>query len=216
MEDKKKSANDKTRRILNIIFGCIALIAAGVTLLLTPFGRRLTGNEKTTAPTTEVTTLTTAVQTTVPSTEDTSSDESSISIPEPTEAVRDPYKNYSVFVDKRVFNFTELQGVTTLTAKDNENVKLTVTPYSNKSYKQLCENTKKNHAEIAIGEEFTVATLKSAYRSQTGDADDDIITTIYCIDNGKGGSIEIKFQTPVNARVYENDFNLVLSMFTLH
>lgn len=216
----KKPDSDKGRRVLNVVFLCVAVGAAVTTLLLTPFGKRLLPNADTTA---QSTTTSTAVSTTVTeahtvteSETDSKSEETTVFVPEPTEPTVDPYKNYSVLINKTKFNYTEEKGVTTLTAKDNENVILTVTPFTDKSYTKLCEETKELHDAISVGDEFTVEALNSAYRSQTGDKDDDIITTVYCVDDGKGGSIEIKYQTPVNAREFENDFNILLSMFTIH
>ncbi len=214
---EKKNDSDKKRHILNIVFGCIAIGAAVVTLLLTPFGRRLLpGNDTTekdtaSAVVSDSTTITdTAVQTI------TTSQWTDFSIPESTDPVVDPYKNYSILINELKFDYTEDKGITTLTAKDNKNVILTVTPFSDKSYTQLCDETKELYDSIAVGDEFTVEALSSAYRTQTGDKDTDIITTVYCVDDGKGGSIEIKYQTPVNAQAFENDFKILLSMFTLH
>lgn len=214
---EKKNTSDKKRQIINIVFGCIAIGAAVVTLLLTPFGRRLLPGNGTTekaAVQTAVSDSTSGTDAAVQPSTNTHSTE--FSVPPSTDPIVDPYKNYSILINEVKFNYTEIKGVTTLTAKDNENVTLTVTPYSDKSYTLLCDEIRELYDSVPVGDEFTVEALSSAYRSQTGDEDTDIITTVYCVDDGKGGSIEIKYQTPVNAREFENDFKILLSMFTLH
>ncbi len=210
---------NKVRQILNIVFACVAVGAAVVTFLLTPFGRRLTGK----AEITDTLQETEFSQSTVPSapsvtyTETVSVPETteapSFSVPHSTEPTIDPYKNYTLFIDRSTFDSKCETGVTTLTAKGNSNVKMTITPLSNVSYTKLCADTKKSFAVFTDKGMLKIESLNSCYRSQTGDKDDDVVTTVYCIDDGKGGSIEIKYQYPVIAKEYEKDFDILLSMF---
>lgn len=209
----------KVRQILNIFFACVAIAAAVVTFLLTPYGRRLTGKaESNVAPSTDA-----PLQTTVPAvpsathadTVSTSgtSEAPSFSVPQSTEPSTDPYKNYAFFIDKSAFDSTYEKGVTTITAKGNVNVKMTVTPLADVSYTKLCTDTKKTYDALTDKERLKIENLNSCYRSQTGDKDNDVVTTVYCIDDGKGGSIEIKYQYPVIAKKYEKNFDVLLSMF---
>ena len=222
MSDNKNKNTDKTRQIFNIIFACVAIGAAVTAFLLSPLGRRITDKTETTIPpitweamessnviTTEETSETAEVSTTI------SSDDPSFSVPQPTNPTVDPYKNYTFFIDKSTFDYTLETGVTTLTAKGNKNVTMTVTPLNTTSYTKLCTDTKNAHAALTDKEILKIENLNSCYRSQTGDKDEDIITTVYCIDDGKGGSIEIKYQYPVSAKEYERDFDILLSMFKL-
>lgn len=220
MAGSKNINPDKTRKLLNIVFACVAIGAAVTTFLLSPIGRRLTSSEETTLP--EITweamqseVITTLNTTYLPETSvvSTSSDTPSVSVPEPTSPTVDPYKNYTLFIDKSTFESTLETGVTTLIAKGNEKVKMTITPLSATSYTKLCTDTKKTHSALNDKEILKIENLNSCYRSQTGDKDEDIITTVYCIDDGKGASIEIKYQYPVAAKEYEKDFDILLSMF---
>lgn len=221
MAGSKNMNTDKTRQVLNIIFACVAIGAAVAAFLLSPMGRRLT-SPKETMPS-EITweamqseVITTKETTDLPETStsvNTSSDKPSVSVPEPTSPTVDPYKNYTLFIDKSTFDFTLETGVTTITAKGNANVKMTITPLNNTSYTKLCTDTENVHAAITDKEMLKIENLNSCYRSQTGDKDEDIITTVYCVDDGKGGSIEIKYQFPVSAKEYEKNFDILLSMF---
>lgn len=227
MAESKNIKSDKPRQVLNIVFACVAIGAAVATFLLSPAGRRFTSKDETTLPpvtweetagTAETTILTLPPTTEAQTQEETettiaSSESSSVYIPQPTSPSTDPYKNYTFFIDKTVFDSSVDMGVTTLVAKGNEKVKMTITPFSDVSYSILCENTKKTHAPLTDKEILKIESLNSCYRSQTGDMDEDIVTTIYCIDDGKGGSIEIKYEYPLAAKEYENNFDVLLSMF---
>lgn len=223
MAESKNSNSDKSRQILNIFFACVAIGAAVATFLLSPAGRRLTSKDETTLPpitwetmesTIETLPPTTATEITV-QTEATTiiSEEPSFTVPKGTSPTTDPYKNYTFFTDKSVFDSTVNMGVTTLVAKGNPNVKMTITPLNDVSYSQLCEDTKKSHAPVTDKDMLKIESLNSCYRSQTGDMDEDIVTTVFCIDDGKGGSIEIKYQYPLSAKEYEKNFDILLSMF---
>ncbi len=122
-------------------------------------------------------------------------------------------KGYAILVDVTTFNSTEDNSVTTIVAKDNEKVKIVITPKNDISYDDLCLDTIAFHGEMGESSALDIGSKNSAYRSQTGDKADDIITTIYCVDNGKGGSIEIKCETTVAAKSYFEDFETMLSMF---
>ena len=220
MAETKKS-NDKTRRVLNIMFACIAIGALIATVLLSPFGKRLLKKEETTAVQTEAQTES-AVSTTKPvipeensqNTGDNSSASSakpSVSVPPSTDPSPDIYKNYSIFIDKRTFDYTENQGVTTLVAKNNKQVTVTVTPHKDMSYTQLCTEVKKSHEQLPADKKLKLENLNTAFSTENGN----IITTVYCIDDGKGGSIELKTQLPTNEKDYNDDITLILSMFTV-
>ena len=113
MAETKKSSNDKTRRVLNIIFACIAIIAAVATVLLSPFGKRLLNKNETTTTETQIHTES-SVNTTKPVITESSQsntditeavDSTSVSIPPSTNPVADIYKNYSIFIDKDFYVF---------------------------------------------------------------------------------------------------------------
>ncbi len=123
-------------------------------------------------------------------------------------------KGYAILVDTTSFTFTENEdGVTIVTAKKNEKVKMTITPLNDVSYETLCLDTLAFYDEMSESSALEIGNKNSAYRSQTGNKADDIITTVYCVDNGKGGSIEIRYETPVSADSYSEDFETMLSMF---
>lgn len=220
MAETKKPSNDKTRRVLNIMFALIAIGALIATVLLSPFGKRLLKKEETTVVQTETQTQS-AVNTTKPvipeASSQNNSDETeadttpSVSVPPSTDPAPDIYKNYSIFIDKRTFDYTENEGVTTLVAKNNKQVTVTVTPHKDMSYTQLCAEVKKSHEQLPADKKLKLENLNTAFSSENGD----IITTVYCIDDGKGGSIELKTQLPVGEKDYNDDINLILSMFTV-
>lgn len=190
--------NNKKKRIITIssICGVIVLIVAIIVLL--PYMEKLTGKNQ--APDTSFV-----------------SENQSEAVTDTTESI--PLlsdKGYAVLVDTTSFTFTETEdGITTITAKENDKVKMTITPLNDISYDNLCLDTIAFHGEMGESSALKINSKNSAYRSQTGDKDDDIVTTVYCVDDGKGGSIEIKYETPVSADSYSEDFETMLSMFTV-
>lgn len=188
--------NTKKKRIITIsaICGVVVLIVAIIVLL--PYMEKLTGKNQ--APDT-------------PS----ASENQNEAVSTTTQSVPSlSGKGYAVLVDTTSFIFTEDEnGITTITAKENDKVKMTITPLNDVSYDTLCLDTLAFYGEMGESSALKIGSKNSAYRSQTGDKNDDIITTIYCVDNGKGGSIEIRYETPVSADSYSEDFETMLSMF---
>ncbi len=217
MAEQKTTAKNKQRLAIRIIFGCIAVISLAVMVLISPFGKRLTGRED--KPETAVTpppTIAGGVETQAPVTKattqnaaDISEPEVSVSVPAPTAPVADPYKNYSVFINTYKFSYTEEKGVTTAVAKDNEAVTLTITPKADTTYTDLCAVSKNEHGAPQGGRKLQIANPNTCYSSQK----DGIVTTVICVDDGNDGSIEIKYRYPSAADEYENDFSFMISMF---
>ena len=188
--------NTKKKRIITIsaICGVVVLIVAIIVLL--PYMEKLTGKNQTPDTPSASENQNEAVSTTTQGVPSLSG------------------KGYAILVDTTSFTFTEDEnGITTITAKGNDKVKMTITPLSDVSYDTLCLDTLAFYGEMGESSALKIGSKNSAYRSQTGDKDDDIVTTIYCVDNGKGGSIEIRYETPVSADSYSEDFETMLSMF---
>lgn len=230
--------SDKKKQSLIIVLCILAVIIAVVAIAFAPFGKKATGNgdspnitesfesteavvessstEETHAPTiTETTVNTTSESETETTTEaETAATETSVLIPPSTDPKINPNKNYTFFIDKSVFEASENDdGVTTLTAKKNGSVKITVTPVREMSYKECCRATEKKHQKLSVSEALEIENLNTAYRSRTGDGKGDVITTVYCIDDGKGGCIVIECRTPVGETKYMETIEIMLSMF---
>ena len=211
--------SDKTRRILQIFFACVAVVSAVAVIVLLKHGKSPEKTDETTAGSAPIVSTTAApdVITEIPEetgnpTEDTSA---VTTVHKPTEPTTNPNKNYAIFIDKKTFNFTEEKGVTTLVAKGNDKVIMTVTPLLGKDYTEHCAELLEAYASMGDTENLNIEQINSGYRSQTGDKDDDIITTVYCVDDEKGGCVEIKYRTPVSAQSYEKNFKILLSMFKI-
>ena len=126
MSDKKKTTNkkkfrihDNVLRILNIIFAVIAVVSLVATILLSPIGDKiLNGNRIFTTKTVTDERVTDNLDETEiryglyynPSLD-------SYYWPEPTEPIIDELTTYRVFVNTIRFNYTNVAGVTTVTAK---------------------------------------------------------------------------------------------------
>jgi len=214
--------SDKKRRNLIIVLCVLAVVIAVVAIAFAPFGKKATGDSDSpniteSSEITESVIESNSVQETAnPATSETSStvNDTSIVIPSSTDPIVNPNKNYTFFIDKSTFEATENEdGVTTLTAKENSNVKMTVTPVRDKSYRECCKEAENEHKKLGNSAKLEIENANTVYRSQTGDGDNDIITTVYCIDDNKGGCIVIECQTPVGATKYTETIEIMLSMF---
>ena len=209
--------SDKKRRNLIIILCVLAVVIAIVAIAFAPFGKKATGDSDSPniTDTPEITQTTTEILTTSePSESSEISTETTFVIPPSTDPVINPNKNYTLFIDKTVFDYSENDdGITTLTAKDNGSVKMTITPVREMSYKECCRATEKKHQKLSSSAALKIENTNTVYRSQTGDTDSDIITTVYCVDDKKGGCIIIDCRTPVNATKYMETIEIMLSMF---
>lgn len=188
--------NNKKKRIITISAACGIVVLIVAIVILLPYIEKLTGKNQ--AP-----------------------DGSSVSISQNENVsttngkpLVQNSKGYAVLIDTTSFTSVENEdGVTVITAKENDKVKMTITPLNDVSYDTLCLDTLAFYGELGESSALEIGSKNSAYRSQTGDKDDDVITTVYCVDNGKGGSIEIRYETPVSADGYSEDFETMLSMF---
>ncbi len=210
---KNKTPANKTGIILIAVFICLIILATICVLLLTPFAKRFFGIGKNGEPigTSQTEFISQEVNTTKEHhiTLISPDEMPSVSIPDPTKADDDSDKNYAFFIDKKRYDYTEANGVTTLTAKDNKNVIISVTPYSSTSYSKLCSDTAKTHEKNSEQPKLNIENLYSAYHSDLNGT----TTTIYCIDDGNGGSIKLKYERPSRATEFDKDFEILVSMF---
>ena len=210
MENSPKFS-DKKVIIPIVVFICLIIVATICVLFLTPFGKQLLGFGKNGEPigTPQTEFVSGNVNTTKKTTLISPDEMPSVSIPKPTKPEVDTNKNYTFFIDKRVFDYTEADGITTLTAKENKNVVISVTPYGSTSYSKLCSDTAKIHEKDSEQPKLNIENLYSVYHSDTNGT----TTTIYCIDDGNGGSIKLKYERPSNADEFDKDFEILVSMF---
>ncbi len=212
--------SDKKKRILIIVLCVLAVVIAIVAIAFAPFGKKATGDSDSpnitdVSESTQTTVVTTTTSEPSETTETTVlSTETTFVVPPSTDPIINPNKNYTLFIDKSVFESSENDdGITTITAKDNGNVKMTITPVREMGYKECCRATEKNHKKLNNSEALKIENTNTVYRSQTGDSDSDIITTVYCVDDKKGGCIVIECRTPVNVTKYMETIEIMLSMF---
>ena len=213
--------SDKKKRNLIIVLCVLAVVIAIVAIAFAPFGKKATGNSdspnitdfsETTGSSTEIITTSEPIN----SETDAISTEPTFVVPPSTDPIINPNKNYTLFIDKTVFDVNEdSDGISTLTAKENSNVKMTITPVREMGYKECCRATEKNHKKLSSSAALKIENTNAVYRSQTGDSDSDIITTIYCVDDKKGGCIIIDCRTPVSANNYMETIEIMLSMFKI-
>ena len=221
---EQKISNSKARIAIRVIFGIIALASLVTMVLISPFGKRLMGKEEVTTTQPIVETIPGGVETeplvteaeTKPDAEGNVQEGTtnvtpavSVSVPQPTQPVENPLKNYSIFINSYKFNYSEENGITTAVAKDDEKVKLTVTPKGDVTYTDLCEKVKTELSAPVSDRKLQIANANTCYTTEA----DHIKTTVFCVDDGKGGSIEIRYQYPSDKDSYEDEFSFMISMF---
>lgn len=186
MKKCKITSTEKTRKTVHMLSGIVAVISLIATILLSTATRDTLNNDF--LPESNATTHG--------------------KLPE---TIYKSEKGYTFFLDKRVFSRSYDGDITTVRAIKNNSIKMTITPLHGTSYTKLCDNTKEQAEEIYDYAQLNVTTLYSVFQSTK----DGIITTTYCIDDGLGSSIEIKYTMPEDDAEIAESFNILLSMFKL-
>ncbi len=126
-----------------------------------------------------------------------------ITIPQSTEPAAKT-KNYTFYIDKLKYDSVEEDGVTKLTAKDGSGAVMTVAPVASKSYEEYCDMLA---SELGKGEKLPIAFENSGFGNASEIA--------YCVDDGKGGCIEIRYSVPDGGEKYAEEFEVMLTMFKI-
>jgi hypothetical protein len=209
MADKKVLYN-KIRPKLHVGLGVVALLSAVATLVLSPIGQKAlkkddSSQAKPSTPPIVVSTTTKPASTQPATQTATYADEHKVEATKPKKKT----KNYTLFIYEKVFIWAEDKGVTTIYAKSDKDANMTITPMKGMSYKALCDSTKTYASPVSKYQKINSKNLCSVFQTKQAG----IVTTIYCIDDGKGSSIEIKYQYPSANEKIKKDFNILLSMF---
>ncbi len=208
--------SDKIRRAVRIVFAGIAVISAAVAFVLSPLGNKLTSKEET-LPSASVieTTESTTEQTTAEAASEAETDAPSSATEEGTAVTVSTTgrlnKGYTLFIDKRTFDYTEENGVTTLIAKENDKVKMVITPLE-KGYDIRCSELLQEYTDISANKKLPIKNISSTFSTIDGD---NTTTIVYCVDNAKGGCVEIMYQYPKGGEKLAEKFELLLTMFKI-
>ncbi len=178
--------NEKKRKILHTIFGVIAVASAIVTVLLTPFAKNLLKGDGKAEPTTQA--------------------------PPTTQVAEEANRIYTIFIYKKEYSVTRENGVTTAIAKDNSDVTMVITQHEGKDYATLCNETSQT---LSFKDEVATLNTTSPYSAYSATDNKAVTTTVYCVDGGDYGSVEIKIQLPENAQKHQKSFDIFLSTFKL-
>ena len=178
--------NEKMRKTVHLLSGIVAVISLIATILLSPIGENFFREN------------------------DSHTEENKTQITRPHSDYK-AKKTYTFFLDKRVFSRSVNEDITIVRSITNNSVKITITPFHGTSYAKLSNDTKLYAEEIYEYAELNVTTLYSVYQTKN----DNNITTVYCIDDGLGSSIEIKYTMPEGDEEIKESFDILLSMFKL-
>ena len=206
MKDKKK--------VISVAVICaVALITVVAVIVIGPTGKNTPPKNEESSESVVITTQEITTQEEASSQAETETESNSVSVPSPTESTTDPYKNYTLFIDKRTFKYEEQNGITVIAAIENPKITVTIKPHKDISYTNLCEQVKENYRSYGKEAMLEIENIHSVYFSETGKNDGDIFTTVYCIDDGNGGSVEIIYTSVVGIDAFDEDIDLLLSMF---
>lgn len=202
--------NNKTRHIIHIISGCVAIISAVILVILVAV--KLTNKKEAPVETTEPSNIVVTAQNTEEtdgaSTEG-NSDETEFRLPTPTKPHINYNKNYTVFVNPVDYNITETDsGVLTAQNKDNKSVKMTVTPVKDKSFAEVKRRVSQTYSQSDKYEKLNIDYTNITFEKVDGD----ITSVVYLVDDNKGGCIKIQYNT---TKEYAEDFEIFLTMFSV-
>ncbi len=203
MEDNKLQKM-KIREILHWVFGVIAVISLAVTLILSPLGDFLRKYQDSDDKNNIIVVTEKDNNSSQNSTDknDTLSDGNE----NPSQGKK---KNYSLLIFKKKFISAEDSLGTIIYAKKDKNATMSITPIKGTSYKALCDKTVNEYKKISKFQKINSENLCSVYETK----ENGLVKRVYCIDDGKGSSIEIKYQYPSDNKEIKEDFDILLSMF---
>ncbi len=118
-------------------------------------------------------------------------------------------KRFTMFIDEKTFTSVKEEDCVTVTAIKDKSVVLTANALHGTSYSALCEKYRNDYTQIYSYAELNVELPYNVYQKET----DGLITTVYCIDDGLGSSVEIKYTMPSDNGDYKESFDILLSTF---
>lgn len=118
-------------------------------------------------------------------------------------------KTFTMFIDPKTFTSVKETDSITVTAIEDESVILTAKALHGTSYSALCKKYSGEYTQIYSYAELNVDLPYNVYEKKA----DGIITTVYCIDDGLGSSVEIKYTMMSDNGDYNESFDILLSTF---
>ncbi len=197
--DAKAQRKVKIRAALHWIFGVVALISLAATLLLSPLGDFLR------KPAEDKDNI---ISTTGASDGNQGESADRNEAPPSTTEAKQP-KKYSLLIYKNDFISAVEEDITIIYAKSSKDATMTITPIKGTSFKALSDNTAADYKKTSDFQEINCTNSYNVYSKTV----DNIVYRVYCIDDGEGSSIEIKYQYPKDNKEIEEGFDILLSMF---
>ncbi len=187
-QQAQKIKKEKIRAVVHILSGIVAVVAFCVSILLSPIVKNFLISDKSSSSATTEATASTEPETFYAKTE----------------------KNYGIFFNGKLFYYgCDSSAVSSAKAKTDNNIKMTVTPMKGTSYSALCGMYFDDFSEIEEPAPLNTQTLYTAYEK----SDDTYTTVVYCIDDGNGSSIELKYTYPKSDTQYKEAFELSCETF---
>lgn len=125
--------------------------------------------------------------------------------------VPSPEKSFTMFIDPKMFTSEKNDNVTTVTAIKDASICLTAQAIRGTSYTALCEKYKGSYTQIYDYAELNTDLPYNVYQSTS----EKIVTTVYCVDDGAGSGVEIKYTYPSDDEEHKKGFDILLSTFKL-
>lgn len=126
--------------------------------------------------------------------------------------------DYVIFVDKEIFETQKKNGVQIIKGIANPKAKMTISQEMDISVEECLEKIKKEK-DIEAFEEAESLSIEAEYQGilvTTGLNWDDVMTRIYCIDNGQGGCFIIEYCNTVEAdEGFGSRFRTMLNTFEI-
>lgn len=117
-------------------------------------------------------------------------------------SVQEPDSNipgYVIFIDSELFTSEKANGVEKITAKANPEAYMTISHVGKQSADGYISDLKASLTQEILADDITIGKNSPGIKYTTGYEWDDIVTTVYAVDDGKGGCFIIKYEHIVEA-----------------
>ena len=128
------------------------------------------------------------------------------------------YAGYVIYIDNETFVSTKANGVETISGIANPNAYMTITKKADCKYEDYIATLAAEKKDSILEPDLKLKniTKSKGISYSTGLNRDDIVTTVYCADDGRGGCIIIQFVHTIEATEgYGSRFSAMLDTFEI-
>ena len=128
------------------------------------------------------------------------------------------YAGYVIYIDEKTFTSTKSNRIEKISAIANPNAYMTINKKANSNYNDYIDALAAEKKDGILASDLKLKNIEDSkgISYSTGLNRDDIVTTVYCADDGKGGCFVIEFVHTIEATEgFGSRFSAMLDTFEI-